>query len=642
MFGTRVHSHWAIPLLQEMPNAIPLIAGLDAAARILAVALTLCGALAFLRAILPIEAMVPVGATGSAGAGVPAWVRGGIVVIALALPGSRFVLATAKNDAPAFGFLLAGTGVLIQSGAFALRTAAPGAWFVGSLLLGCAIAVKYLELPLAAALAAGAWLALRHRKRWRALLPLAVGLAAPILPWALKSWIYLNDPLPPFGALALPGIFGDPIYNARNAAWFAIFVQDLRPKSRAPLEMAWLAARDAFPLAAALPFLAWGGPLGRGSAVLPRGGLAVLWIASLAGYAATVAGIRGALEHVERFAYPAFVMWNMAAGAALARGGVRPAVAISALALALVLNARLVSPEWWPGGTWQAHKHPTAWLAGRLTTDEYRRQGLFAYGAILPEIRWRAASPRGTILSIDEIHLWDVPARPLVTVLEPPFVWRAVSGAGTPGRVAVRFRQAGIRWIVYNAKLAEWSRFTYSPYEWDAPMLGRYAAFARGHLRPVAFCGRVDPGVYGSVWLYEVTRRSGPLPAKRLLFLPGAERAFTFASLAALHGDYAEAVRRFSSLRATIPGVVSLEGMLGSALLGAGRTREAYALLKAAAEEGLVDGNNLLDWAVAAGRLGLRAEAGEALRRASAALPLLPERVEEARRAAGLPEQVRP
>jgi len=639
MFGTLVHSHWSIPLLHELPNAVPLIAGLDAAARILAVGLALCGGLAFLRAVVDVEATFTVETTVSAGAVLPGWVRGGIVVVALALPGSRFVLATAKNDAPAFGYLLAGAGVLVQSGAFAARAAAPGPWFVGALLLGCAVATKYLELPFAAAAAAGAWLALRHRGRARALLPLAAGLALPILPWALKSWVYLNDPLPPFGALSLPGVFGDPVYNGRNAGLFEIFVQDLRPKSRAPVEMAWLAARDGFPLLAILPFVARAGAL--------RGGLGILWIASLVGYGATVAMIRGSLDHVERFAYPAFVLWNIAAGALLARGGVRPAAAIAAFALAAILNVRLVSPEWWPGGTWQAHKHPTAWLAGRLTTDEFRREGLFAYGAILPEIRGRVASAREKVLSVSEIHLWDVPARTLVTVFEPPFVWRALYGAGTTERVAVRFRQAGVRWIVYNARLAEWSRFTYSPYEWDTPMLRRYADFARRYLKPVAFGGRVDPGTYGSVWLYEVSRRPGVpyaprINASRMLFLPGAERAFAYASLAALHGDYAEAVRRFASLRADIPGVASLEGMLGNALLGAGRTREAHELLRGAAEEGLVDENNLLDWAVAAGRLGLRAEADEALRRAAAVMPLMPERVAEARRAAGSREGARP
>jgi tetratricopeptide (TPR) repeat protein len=270
-----------------------------------------------------------------------------------------------------------------------------------------------------------------------------------------------------------------------------------------------------------------------------------------------------------------------------------------------------------------------------LTADETRREGMLAWGALLPAVRAAVGHerPARDVLAIGEVHFWDIPARVRTQVLDPPFVWRACRGAGSATRIAIRFRQANIGWILFNGPLAGWGRFTYSPYDWRDDELRLYAEFVRTRLRLVASSPRSDPN-YGCPWLFSVAARPLP-PAARLLFLPGAERAYTFASLAAVHGAWNDAIKRFRRF-AFLPPVASIESMEADALLHAGRLRETLPLLRRTVEDGLLDETNLLDLAVAAGRLGRRAEAARALARAERAYPLWPERVATARREAGL------
>jgi hypothetical protein len=228
------------------------------------------------------------------------------------------------------------------------------------------------------------------------------------------------------------------------------------------------------------------------------------------------------------------------------------------------------------------------------------------------------------VLSIGEPIYWGIPARVIGEGFEPPFVWTAARESPTAGRIGVRFRQAGVRWITYNPVVAGQARFLPTPWEWTPRMLAVYAAFVRDHVGCVAACGRVDP-LYGSSRLLEVRR--GPGTGIRLPYLPGAERAFAVPALAELHGNLDDAVRRFEALRRALPGVGVVDAWLGHALLAKGRTAEAHCRLRASVDAGVLDEVNLLDLAVAAGLLGRRAESAALLARARAVYPLWGDRV---------------
>jgi len=613
--GTDVYSHWAIPLVHECPHVFPLLFGLDESARQLGLALSLLGVLALLAAAAP----------GLRGGGALA-----VAITALALPVARYVLATGKNDPVACGYVAAGAGLLLESGALARRVRRWPALAGAGWLIGTATAMKYLMLPLTAALAGLAVYRTAHRGRPRVAGCLAAAAAAPLIPWAAKSWCLLADPLYPVGSVALPGWFGNSGTREQTRRLFEMYLGDIRPKSAVPRETVWLALRNACGLAAGAPAMMTGG--------VP--GLSSLLAATGLGLFGMVFGIRGALDQVERFALPVFVVWN-AAGlgallAATARTRPRARTLTAALVIvSLVAQVRVVAAEWWPGGVWQYHKPATAYLAGRLTADAYRRAGMFGYGRILPVLqREIGAAPRPrAVLAASEILLWDVPARIKTQVFEPPFLWRAAAAAGTPDRISVSFRQANIGWIVHNAGIAAVARFDYTPYLWTPRMLTIYAAWARAHLALLATGEMAVPG-YGADELYAVRRLSDPRPS-RLLFLPGTEPACAFAALAQLHGVWRDAIPRYRAVHRALPGVVWIDSLLADALLSApveaGRTREAYALVRGAVEAGLLDETVLLDWAVTARRLGRPAEAEEALRRAAAAYPLWPERVAAAR-----------
>jgi hypothetical protein len=556
-----------------------------------------------------------------------------VVLLALAVPVPAFCLLSAKNDAVVAGYALACAGLSLSSGLFGRASLRPALVLLSGVFCGVLIASKYVMLPFVVALAVVGLFRVRHGLRARAAFLLAAGVIAPLLPWMARSAIYLNDPLYPAGTLALPHLFGDPGTNSGTAALYRIFLQETRPKTWFPYETVVLFLRNSIPLVAALPAL-W-------FARVPNVGYLLTSVAF--GLAGTVFGIRGGLDFVERFAYPAFVLFNAAAGAFIFRergsdGQSFRVMAAGWLAFGLVTGAGVVrlsgmALNYIPGTS------PAEYVSGRKGAEEYRLAGLNAYGAVLPAVRTAVVGSRGgCVLHIGETISWDIPTRVIQTFLDPPFMWKAVGESDTEGRLEIRIRQAGVRWILYNAPVAGFSRYNYSPYEWTPRMLGLYSGYARRHFRLLASSGRTDPN-YGCDWFYAVDGRTFR-PTARILFLPGIERTFSYAALAELNRAYDDAVIRFSEVRNKLPAVVWPDALLGHSLTQAGRWLEAYPLVRGSVKEGLLDEWNLLDWAVAAAKLGKRDEVAEALRRAESAYPLWPERVAEARKAAGVSDKM--
>ncbi len=605
LVSTDVWSHWLVPLPAEFPYVFALLAGADSAARMIAPGLAAAGVLAGWRALAP-------SASPRASAVV--------VLAALVLPAARSGLVTSKSDAVAIGCAAAAAGALFASGAFGAGRLRAGAFGAGALLLGAAVAVKFLLLPLAAVLAAACFARRPPRDRPAAALMLALGCALPILPWLARAWLAAGDPLPPIGWALFPALAPDPEQADRTRRMFTAYVRDQRRPAEAPVEALAMLWTNAWPLLAALPLV-----------VRASGPVRALVLATAAGYAGMVLGIRGAIEHVERFCHPAFTILLLVAFSGVAgapRVIIRSARWPVAIGVATAV-AGLGRFEWWPGGALQARQ--AAYHLGRVSGEGMRRDAMLAYGAILPRLRSACfVRPGRSVLAVGEFQFWDVPARVRTWVFEPPLIWRAARDARTTERIGVRLRQANAGLLLHNQYLADWSRHTDAPYGWDGRMLGIWMAYAARHLEVLSWSGRIDPH-YGGAWLYAVHRRARRGPARQA-FLPGIEPGLAFASLAAANGDHAAAVGRFESLARTLPGLAHLDALRGSSLLRLGRAGPAYALLKRAGEAGVVTEWSLLELAVAAARTGRRVEGEAALRRAATVLPLWPARIAEARR----------
>lgn len=613
---------WAKPHFGDLPYAFPVMLGLDPAARQIGFVLAAAGCFTFLTS-LP--------------ARLPAFA--GLLAAALALlcPGGRAILTVAKDDAVMAGFALAGAGAVLATGALAGRRPASAGLVLAGLLLGGAFISKFLVLPFAAALALAVLLAAPAGSRRRTVLLLAAGAAAPVLPWAVKSWLFVSDPLPPVGSVVLPFLFGDPVVNIRAARVLSQMtgIVEHRPLASAPVETALLLARNGFMFLAAVPVLvAW-----------RRRGIAVFLFATLAAFAAMVVGIRAGLAHVERYVYPLSAALNLVGAAALAehcaaaiRNGLSPLLrravetgaAVLAVAALLVFHAQVRLPPRWDDSGKIARS--AGYLTGRVSHAEYDRAARASAGELLPAMR---GARGGTILPLHEEFLYGLPRCHMASRdLKPPLVWAMVAGADTPERLAVKFRQRGFSRVLYNSEVAAWERNIRSPYRWTPRMLKVYAGFAARHLTLTASAPCAGPG-FGSSWLFSVGPRPSPGP---VLFLPGAENAFHDPVMARARGDCAAAIEEFSRLGRLLPEVVEIRGMLAHTLVRCGRYAEAYPHARAAAEAGIVGCFRpaLVDWAVAAGRTGRKREAERLLERVAAEHPRWPGIAEAARRLAGL------
>lgn len=610
---------WAKPNPADQPHVFAVIFGLDPAARQVCFALAVLGAVALLKGVrIPVPAL---------------W---GLLAVSVALlvPGYRTSLTVGKSDAIMAGFALAAAGALLTSGVFGGGRLRKPELAAAGFVLGAACAAKFLLLPLAGTLFLAALVRAPGGRRLRAALILLPGLVLPVLPWTAESWLYLADPLPPIASIAFPSLFGDPEANARARELFRHFVTlgNTRTLLAAPGEFARLIGADGFVFLAALPFIAWW-----------RGGkLLTLVVAALAGGAVMVVGIRGALAHVERYTYPVYVILNLVGalaildryvagrdtpGPASRRGRMETVVAAGVLLglLSLTVGAT-VSPRWRdPDRT----SRGAAFLAGRISTDEYRRKAMASFGAVLPELRRQVGARRGmAMLVIGEDFLYGIPARLTVSKdFRAPFAWQAANEAGTPERIAVKFRQAGFRWILYNPEQAGFDRNTPSPYAWTPPMLRRYVEFARRWTETAAASECERPG-FGSTWLFAVRPRPA---APAVPFLPGADRMFHEATVAARHPNYHPAVPLLQSLYRLVPEVVAVRRSLGHALFWSGQYENAYWHLKAAVDAGVLGcvEPSLPDLYLAAGATGREEEARRLLRRARALYVSWPELAEK-------------
>ena len=545
----------------------------------------------------------------------------GAAWLGVMIPRASVAFFTAKNDAILCGFVLGAMAMALRASA---RRVPSRALVLAGCACGTALSVKVVVAPIVAVIAGLAVWRMPASRRARAAGVLAACALVPFLPWLAKSWLYTGDPVYPLGVAWAPGWCGVPEVGRQTGAALAQFAGWHGPAADRAWSLAALAVASGLPALAALAGL-WSSGGARFRPVFAGAGLGLALLAVSETFD---------LESMERFAGPAFAIGNVAACALVlgGRGGGRRTARVALLGLALAAHLRPLDMRL--GGSGGAAAG--GYLAGRVPAERYRLEAVGSYGRILPAVRAaaRAAGGHGRILAIEERLSVGLPVRVIGEWLGPRFPWSAARQSSTVRRIGIRFRQAGIRWVLYNSWKADWARLEESPYPWDSRMLIAYDAFVRGHLRLLEFGGRVD-AVWGSHWLFEVTPRADSTRA-RVLFLPGAERAFARATRAAIRDDLAGAIREFRALHRLLPDVAVVDAALGHALTRAGRWDEAYPLVRSSVDAGLVSELNLFDWAVTAGRLGRRAEAAGALRRAAGVYPDWTDLLEYTRKDAGL------
>jgi len=542
MFGGGSFLTWDYPLAVDLPNVIPVMFGLDAAGKALRPVMALLGGFALLYSLR--TAINP--ALGIF-----------TVIVAMMVPEAAYFVSSAKNDGVIAGTILLFSAFLVEWKQGRCRLPFNGLGFLVGVLGGLIASSKYVIYPY---LAAAFVLFIPSVVKKPVFIPVMVaGILAPFIPWVLRSFLFSGDPLFPLGMVFMPGIFGSGEVGemTRQAFW----------------AHAWTTTAGLMPVFGSLsgvlpqlfPFLA---AAGLASSLAGKGALI-----PMAGAVAGIAGLElvfpGNIHIVERFGYPFIAILNICgAGVLMAKvaggngnGWIRP-VALSMALVAAVYQARIISAGFriLPAVT------TADYVSGRLSIDGYRLKSLGAFGKVLPEIRkeYEARGGHPVTLSIGNPVVWDMPGRVIGEEYGRPFTWRVVHESVSVGRLDVKFKQAGVTWLVYNGSLADWSRFIPLPHEWSPRMLGLYREFFSARFRIRAFSG-FFPMPYGNVVVYEKVARLAMKPGS-MPFLPGTEHAFFGATSALKEGKTNEARKWFGQIRGQMPGVLMAERLYAESL----------------------------------------------------------------------------
>ena len=480
--GTNPGFH--LQLTAEMINAIGLVIGNDA--------------LAVLSALIPFSAAAVVAAL---------WIRriAGPEAAGLALGFSLVIkfmflaLGTGKNDSAEAGFCL-----------LALVSQARGRAVPTALLYGISCAVKMNGL----AFAGVAWLwheASRIRNRrfgWRPDLAW-IGLAAlPMLPWFLKEYLLMGDPVWPVFSRWLPGA----LLDRESQKVLVGFLGRKTTIAGIPRE-AWDLLRTGLPvLAAGLPLVLvrWG--------AMPRDvrRVTALSLAMLAGYALVVH------FDMDRKSYPLIMLWCFTLPAAatgflsgLPAWARRAAVAAACLA-AWAPNARTAGLSY--------HADTVRYLSGALSREEFLQS---AYTTVR-EAQLALARLPGvkSVLLIGEHAPYRWPGRVRTEeFIDRKPTWVLATRSWDTGRMYARIRQWNVSHMVLNF-IADGNvapgGVPYASYPWDLRRLRLLRDFMKEHtevaVRPVH-----SDQINGGFYVYGVVPRARP--AGLIYYLPGIQEA---------------------------------------------------------------------------------------------------------------------
>jgi len=473
----------------------------------------------------------------------------------LALTGSTilWLVTASKNDVPAGGWLVAGAVVW-----------AAGASSLGALLLGCGLAAKYTAGPLAIA-----WL-LVHLPARRRIVPTAVLLTVPVLPWLAKAWLATGNPLYPLGGRWFPSLN----WTGANEVAFLDYANRLSdPLTRGlwTFPGAFLASlrHDHLFVCLALPALLLIGRRRRAAWGIV-GGLVVILAAG----------------HFARFMLPGLWLLAFLAAdelAALAPGWRRLAVPAAAL-MALASIAGSYQLRWFDQAKAFRPVRPV-WREFITTRGE-----IIDMLETMPRLPGRPLK----VLCSGEGRTWLLPVRVVYGGVqgETPLLWRIVKDSVTHEDIRRRLRQLGCPYLLHNFVSAEWLNERYRAFPWDARMARLYMGYCLRHLVIETAPQRSDYG-NGGYYLFRLLPRPLPRPQPWLFYLPGTESLFgPVTTLENLNRpDDALAVSR--RLAGLLPELGHAWNEVGHFLTVKGDTKGGFQALLPFVQRGMLDGMNV-------------------------------------------------
>jgi len=533
------------------------------------------------------------------------WVTVGLVAT-FGLVGAQMVIA--KNDLAAASYVIAGAVCLARG----LVQGASFRWLaVSAVLFGCSAAVKYnghallvlawVGLVLVRQLRGGGW---KTNLVW-------LGMAAlPVLPWLVKSWIFVGDPLWPFLSMCFPQALWDrecaqalEIMREGGEGWRALL------KAGPEFVKALLAYQPALALSMVFCLMGWG--------KLP---FEARWLMGYAavGFAALYVSVPA--EGV-RLALPLFALW----------AAVSSLVVVQAVArwprwgryLALGVG---VAAGWLSLGTflsvWTARPGTVlGYLVGRLSQEQYLSRQLSTLWETGAELR-RIAELRGFFM-IGDRRFYRLPGRYFSErIYGRNLAWVLARECASPDEIRVKLRQMNCRHVVYNFITEGFPHHYAVAFKWDKRQLELWEEFVGRHLEVVVPSRHVDH-VNGGFCVYRL--REDPLVGAPgyLPYLPGIESLYYEVTRHGLTRDlpgYVEAARR---LYARFPHVDYISDLVARGYRIQERWSEAYKFYLPGTEHGTINDANFFNMGILAANRGEWGKSYRLITRAAEIYPYL-------------------
>ncbi len=436
--------------------------------------------------------------------------------------------------------------------------------FAAGLALGAASALKYAAFPAVAGCAVWLGVGMWRRRAWTWAVPAAAGFVAVFWPWPAWNGLAAGNPFTPFLGSWFPGALPALPFAERLSG--AVFRRPWSGVAASP----WTAYVACEPFLFVSPVLVALLPVAsvrRGAAPWPGAGL---WVAVFVlAWARMIADERFGLAVVAVCA-----AWAVRAGFCdrMARPGTGRMVFVAALALNL---AAAVRQMWMPPVR-------IGVAAGLVSREAYWRATLPPAPGFTDAAAWinRETAEQERVLFVTECrsHLYRREAIHDHVIDHPTrLVWILAGAPPDPARIAARFRQLGIGWVLHLPGRAQ-ARLRDMPdlMPFTPSMARSWAGFWMRHARPAHRVA--DAGVY------RITPRAGPEADSP--GLPGVQDLMLASAMDRLaRGDRAGLLGELRLWVAAYPRVGAVQRMYGEALgaLEPASLAEARAALAAAA-----------------------------------------------------------
>jgi tetratricopeptide (TPR) repeat protein len=504
----------------------------------------------------------------------PAWL-GPLVVLASA--NVLWLVPITKNDISASAMVVAGA-LLVRRGLF----------LPGAVLLGSGCAAKMVYGPFIAV-----W-CLAYRPPMVRIIPFLAVLVIPSLPWFVREYVASGNPFFLLGGALIPTFDWSEVNWASFDTYRRPFRDADSPGMAGFLAGWWSYYRlENLLLCLALPGLVAFGRFRREV------------LACLLGHALILAA-----GHHYRFLLPATWLLCLMAAAELER---IPSTVLRRSVCALVAVYALTCV--YMGA---ATRRPLLRMA-LLPASAARSQILTTYGKAIRDLSI-LNPPR--LLLVGEQRCYLLPGRIVYNgcLGETPVVWKLARESRTAGELRKKFRQMGVRLVLYNCAGSKWVQKYSVSFEWTRRMAGLYSEFCRRYLDPAVMPERCDYA-NGGYYLYRVSDAGRPRPLDEVFFLPGAE-GICYRGLGLMGaGRYVEAIPWLAEVVRDHPAVMAFRSELAFCHYMAGNFADAYRLFGPPIAKGYIDTVNVPSCAIAAYNLGRLDEAERLYRTTLARYP---------------------